>query len=261
MENHPKDAETGWDPALYDAQHAFVWERAAEVLALLAPQPGERILDLGCGTGHLTSRIAAAGARVVGLDISPEMIAEARRNYPELEFVAGDGCNFHFEQPFDAVFSNAALHWMRDPDAVARSIAEALVEGGRFVAELGAEGNVERLVEALRRGREAIGFGVERDFNPWYFPTIGEYASLLETQGLEVTYALVFDRPTPLEAGEAGLRNWLRMFAASFWSDLDARKQEELFLVVEQRLRGDLFREGRWHVDYRRLRVVARRAE
>jgi trans-aconitate methyltransferase len=256
-----KDSPNKWNAGLYDAKHSFVWERGADVLALLAPQENERILDLGCGTGHLTARVAASGARVVGLDSSPEMIAEAHKNFPELEFVVGDAREFRFEEPFDAVFSNAALHWIRDPEVVAHRVEEALAPGGRFVAEMGGQGNVERVIEGLRLGREAIGMPVEAGFNPWYFPTIGEYASLLETQGFEVTFALLFDRPTALEDGEGGLRNWIRMFGAGFCRDLTPAKEEELFFVVEQRLRKELFRDGQWHIDYRRLRLAARRLD
>jgi trans-aconitate methyltransferase len=261
MGEEPKTFPANWDAALYDAKHSFVWERGTDVLALLAPQPEERILDLGCGTGHLTARIAAAGAHVVGLDSSEEMIAEARRNFPELEFVVGDAQDFQFDKPFDAVFSNAALHWVRQPERAAYCICEALTPGGRFVAEMGGEGNIERVLEGVRRARVAIGSPVEEGFNPWYFPTIGEYASLLETQGFDVTLALLFDRPTPLEEGEAGLRNWIRMFGASFCADLELKKQEEFFFVVEQQLRKELFREGQWRLDYRRLRVMARRVD
>jgi trans-aconitate methyltransferase len=261
MASEASESGKKWDAALYEAKHSFVWERGADVLELLAPQRGERILDLGCGTGHLTAKIAESGASVVGLDSSPEMIAEAKRSYPDLEFVVGDAREIRFEKPFDAVFSNAALHWILEPERVAQSVSEALVTGGRFVAELGGEGNVERLVSGLRRARTAIGFPVEAGYNPWYFPTIGEYASLLEMQGLEVTFALLFDRPTALEEGEAGLRNWIRMFATSFLAGIAKEKQEELIFVAEQQLRKEMFREGKWHADYRRLRIAARRTD
>jgi trans-aconitate methyltransferase len=261
MASEAPESGKKWDAALYEAKHSFVWERGADLLELLAPQAGERILDLGCGTGHLTARIAGAGASVVGLDSSPEMIAEAKRNYPELEFIVADARDFRFEKPFDAVFSNAMLHWILEPERVVQSVGEALVTGGRFVAELGGQGNVERLVNGLRRARTAIGFPVEAGYSPWYFPTVGEYASLLETQGLEVTFALLFDRPTPLEDGEAGMRNWIRMFGASFLAGISPEKQDELIFVAEQQLRKELFHEGKWHADYRRLRIVARRTD
>src|SRR5207302_10671977 len=102
-----------WDAGLYDGRHAFVWKHGASLVGLLAPRPGERVLDLGCGTGHLTAALAAAGAGVVGLDRSEEMLAQARSAYPALEFVCGDARDFRFGEPFDAVFSNAALHWVR----------------------------------------------------------------------------------------------------------------------------------------------------
>lgn len=261
MAKKPPGANRKWDAALYSAKHSFVWERGTDLLDLLAPQRDEKILDLGCGTGQLTARIAESGARVVGIDSSPEMIAEARKNYPELEFVMADARDFQLGEPFNAVFSNAVLHWIPEPERVVQAISEALVTGGRFVAELGGQGNIERVVDGLRRARVAIGFPVEASYNPWYFPTIGEYASLLETQGLDVTFALLFDRPTPLEDGEAGLRNWIRMFGASFLAGISPDKQEELVFVAEQNLRKELFRDGQWHLNYRRLRIVAWRTE
>lgn len=261
MASEAPESGKKWDAALYEAKHSFVWERGADLLELLAPRAGERILDLGCGTGHLTAKIAESGAHAVGLDSSPEMIAEAKRNYPELEFIVADARDFRFEKPFDAVFSNAMLHWILEPERVVQSVGEALVTGGRFVAELGGQGNIEQLVNGLRRARTAIGFPVEAGYNPWYFPTIGEYASLLETQGLDVTFALLFDRPTPLEDGEAGLRNWIRMFGASFLAGISPEKQEELIFVAERQLRKELFREGKWLLNYRRLRFVAWRTD
>ncbi|HVB33334.1 MAG TPA: methyltransferase domain-containing protein [Patescibacteria group bacterium] len=246
-----------WNAALYDAQYSFVWQRAADMLALLAPQAGERILDVGCGTGHLTAQIAAAGARVTGIDSSPEMIREARRRYSDLEFVVADARDFQLDGRFDAVFSNAALHWIREPDRVAERIRMALKPGGRFVAEMGGRGNVQKLTGSLRRARAAMGVPLPEEALPWYFPSIGEYAAVLEARGLEVTFARLFDRPTPLDGAEAGLGNWIRMFGKSFTAGLAAEMQEELIGRVERELREELFQGGVWRVDYRRLRIVA----
>ena len=127
--------EKQWDPALYDGKHSFVWKYGAELMELLAPQRGERVLDLGCGTGHLTQQMTLTGAEVIGLDVSPAMIEQARRNYPHIEFVQADAAAFEFAQPFDAVFSNAALHWMTQPEAVVECVARALQPGGRFSAQ------------------------------------------------------------------------------------------------------------------------------
>ena len=135
-----RKTEKTWNTALYDGKNAFVWKYGRGVVELLAPKPGERILDLGCGTGHLTNQIGAAGAEVIGLDKSQPMIEEARRLYPDLRFEIADATDFHLAQPFDAVFSNAAIHWMKDQTAVARCIWEALRQGGRFVAEFGGKG-------------------------------------------------------------------------------------------------------------------------
>ncbi len=248
-----------WDANRYDAHYSFVWERGRGVLELLAPQAGERILDLGCGTGHLAAQIAEMGARVVGIDSSAEMIAEARRKYPQVEFDAGDARSFRFEHPFDAVFSNAVLHWVREADLVIESAWKSLRPGGRYVIEMGGKGNVRRIVEAMTAAyrRFASPQGAGHDPNPWYYPSIGEYSGLLETQGFEVSFATLFDRPTPLEKGDAGLRNWIRMFGGTFLEDVPEKKREDFFHSVESETRPALFRDGGWMADYRRLRVVA----
>ena len=123
--------EQAWNPSHYDRAGAFVPKLAADLIELLAPQPGERVLDLGCGTGDLTAQLAERGARVIGLDASTEMVNEARRKHPTLDFVVGDGQELRFEQELDGVFSNATLHWMPRADAVARGVARALRPGLR----------------------------------------------------------------------------------------------------------------------------------
>jgi trans-aconitate methyltransferase len=252
-----KPQDTRWDARLYDDKHSFVWKHGAALLELLAAQPGERILDLGCGTGHLTAQIAATGAMVFGIDAAPAMIDEARRTYPALTFNVGDARDFSFPEPFDAVFSNAVLHWIKEPERVLACINRALRPGGRFVAEFGGKGNVRRIGDALLRTVADLGLGpVEL---PWYYPSVGEYARLLEKHGLEVVYAVLFDRPTPLE-GEAGLRHWIEMFAHSVLNIVPEGQRTEFLRRVEEQLRPHLQRDGTWIADYRRLRVVARRS-
>ena len=245
-----------WDADLYDRSHSFVWKHGAALLELLAPQPGERILDLGCGTGHLTAQIAASGAEVCGLDSAPAMIEQARRLYPALHFEVGDARNFAFAQPFDAVFSNAALHWVKPPAQVIACVHRALKPGGRFVAEFGGKGNVQTIALALQEAARAI--GVEPVASPWYFPSLAEYANLLEAGGLEPTFAVLFDRPTALE-GEQGMRHWVEMFGTEQLSAIPEQRRPEFLRMVEERVRPTLWREGAWYADYRRLRVVARR--
>jgi trans-aconitate 2-methyltransferase len=254
-----KQATDSWDARLYEEKHAFVWKHGASLLELLAPQPGEQILDLGCGTGHLTAQLAAAGARVVGMDHSAAMIAEARRSYPELRFEIADARHLTFVMQFDAVFSNAVLHWIREADQVVEGVFRALKPGGRFVAEFGGKGNVKAICAALQNAVQALGYGFAE--SPWFFPGVGEYACLLETVGLEVTAATLFDRPTPL-AGEEGMRDWLAMFGGPlfggpFLSEVPPERRDDLVRHVEKELRPFLYREGSWFADYRRLRVVA----
>lgn len=251
----PSQDADSWDAAAYDDAYGFVWRQGAGPLELLAPRAGERVLDLGCGTGHLTAEIAAAGAEVVGIDSSRAMIGRARASYPALRFEVMDGRDFCFPEPFDAVFSNAALHWMRPPERVAERIAAALRPGGRLVAELGGRGNVAAIVEALS---DALGrHGHAAPPSPWYFPSVGEYAALLESRGLAVRFAALFPRPTELAGGSAGLRRWLEMFAASWFDAVPAEGRESVVRAVEERLRPRLFRDGAWRADYVRLRVVA----
>src|SRR5277367_3573693 len=165
-----------WNPELYQASHSFVWKFGRELLALLAPQPGERILDVGCGTGQLTAEIAQAGAQVTGLDNAPDMLADARKNFPGLTFVLGNAARFDFAEPFDAVFSNAVLHWVKDADGAVASIARVLRPGGRFIAEFGGHGNIATVLAALRA---VLGPDADQQ-SPWYYPSIGEYAPILE---------------------------------------------------------------------------------
>lgn len=248
-----------WDAALYDDKHAFVWKYGANLIELLAPQPGEYILDVGCGTGHLTAKIAEAGATVVGIDKSPDMIESARLNYPTLRFEVLDAADFAFDEPFDAIFSNAALHWMLEPERVIACMAGALKPGGRLVAEFGGKGNIKALIAAVHRALKAAGFAQNAEKPFWYYPSIGEYAALLEQQGFEVASAWLFDRPTPLEGGEDGMRIWLQMFGGGFFVGMLAEQREDVMRQVEAELRPAFYHDGGWTVLYRRLRVVAKK--
>ncbi len=247
-----------WDASLYDQKHAFVYAYGKDLIPLLQPQPGELILDLGCGTGHLTHTVAQTGAHVIGIDSSASMIATAQRSYPQLEFHVADARDFAFATPFDAIFSNATLHWIKEADQVVRCIVACLKPGGRFVAEFGGKGNVATITTALRQSiRDLLHNDVEFG---WYFPTIGEYASLLEKHGLDVRSALLFDRPTPLEDGEMGLRNWIQMFGERVLRDVPGDMKQQVLARTEDITRDRLYNNGRWTADYTRLRVAAYKA-
>jgi trans-aconitate methyltransferase len=245
-----------WDAALYDAKHAFVWERARGLLEWLAPQKGERILDLGCGTGRLSAEIAATGAEVVGVDRSPEMIAQARNKFPALRFEVCDARSLTFANEFDALFSNAALHWIPQAEQVVAGIAHALKPGGRFVAEFGSKGNVRSVIWALEKALVQLGASLNGT-NPWYYPSIAEYSTLLERYDLEVRQALVFDRPTQLEDGERGLATWINMFGEAFLGRVPEAQRAHFLRAVEEAARPALWKSEHWELDYRRLRLAA----
>ena len=241
------------DPKRYQAKHHYVTAAGADLVEVLDPQADERVLDLGCGTGQLSAQIAATGAEVVGIDLSAEMIEAAREQFPGLSFAVGDARDFSFAEPFDAVFSNAALHWVKPPEAALACIVACLGQGGRFVAELGGNRNVVTIRRALIDQLAVRGFYPQ---SPWYFPSLGDYARLVEQAGLRVAYASHFSRPTPLE-GESGLRDWMEMFAATLTEDVPPSIREELWDGVEDAVRPALYGDGVWHADYWRLRVVA----
>ena len=252
-------ATNEWDGSDYDATCAFVHEEADDLVDLLDPQPGQRVLDLGCGTGHLTAAISERGATAVGVDNAESMITEARAQHPDCEFVHADARSYEPQEPFDAVFSNAALHWISDgnQDAVLTRVADSLVDGGRFVAEFGGTGNVAAITDAVETALADRGYEIS---HPWYFPSIGEYASRLESHGFAVRLANLFDRPTTLEGGENGLRDWLDTFGDHFFGPLSTAEREAVLSDTEAALRDDLFRDGSWVADYRRLRFVAVKA-
>ena len=257
MSESSQGGQTGWNANLYDDKHAFVWKYGADLVPLLAPQQGERILDVGCGTGHLTAQIADSGAQVVGVDRSPEMVAAARKAYPELQFEVADARELSYRAEFDAVFSNATLHWIHEPELVIQGVGNALRPGGRFVAELGGKRNIRTMMSAFDRARTELHAEPQGEINPWYYPSVSEYSTLLEKKGFEVRFVTLFDRPTPLAEGEAGMRNWITMFASDYYAKLGPEVREFFLRRVEELLRPELFREGQWWADYRRLRFAA----
>ncbi|NJM21691.1 MAG: class I SAM-dependent methyltransferase [Richelia sp. SM1_7_0] len=250
-------SNNNWNSTLYQDKHAFVWLYGENLLQLLNPQLKEKILDLGCGTGQLTAKIAEAGAEVIGIDNAPEMIEKARQNYPQLHFELADAKNFHISQPVDAIFSNAVLHWIPQADNVINSIRKSLKIGGRLIVEFGGKGNIESIIKVLYKALEKIGIDSAPNLNPWYFPSIGEYASKLEKQGFEVIYSHLFSRPTLLQDKDAGLANWIKMFGKSFFQGLSEKEIIMVISDVEKQLKPKLYQEGNWFADYQRIQIKA----
>ncbi len=248
-----------WDAKHYDEQIGYVSKLGTGLIELLNPQAGERMIDLGCGTGDLADQIRRKGVVCIGMDYSPEMIKAAREKYPEGSFRVANAEAFRLQQgeePHDAVFSNAALHWMKHPEGVIDSVARALRPGGRFVAEFGGSGNVGAIVNALTEELERIGIDWQSRF-PWYFPSVVQYTPLLEQGGFEVRYAELYDRPTPLGSGENGLNNWLQAFAGPLLAGIEPETQKEIVENCAKTLKAKLYQNGEWVADYRRLRIVA----
>jgi len=247
-----------WNAADYDSRIGFVSEYGKSAIELLQLQPGESVLDIGCGTGDLCRTLTEAGAHTHGIDYSEEMIARARDKYPQLSFEAADAQAYRTDRSFDAVFSNAALHWMKQPLAVIETVNSVLKPGGRFVAEFGGQRNVDGVVTAL--GEALKQYEVDANGrNPWYFPSMGQYVALLEQAGFRVEYACHFSRPTALDNGEQGLEQWLDMFAEAFFTGLSKEEKRLVYNETKRIAKPALFRDGQWVMDYWRLRVLAYR--
>ena len=241
-----------WHPDSYQENAGFVARLGADVLALLAPQSRERILDLGCGDGVLTEELAKFAAHVVGIDASAEQIAGARSK--GLNAHVMDGAAIQLDETFDAVFSNAALHWMTDPDAVIAGVKGVLRPGGRFVAEFGGAGNVERIRLAMEQALTDRGLDGP-SLNPWYFPSCEDYSQRLKSAGFIVDSMELIDRPTELPGDVTG---WLATFAESYLQAVPEEEQPALLAEVRAKLESQSRREdGVWIADYVRLRFAA----
>ncbi|MDB5137006.1 MAG: class SAM-dependent methyltransferase [Mucilaginibacter sp.] len=246
-----------WNAELYDDKHAFVFQYGESVLELLVVKAGERILDLGCGTGHLTKKIQQQGAEVIGIDASPEMVAQAKENYPELDFIVANGADFSFDEPFDAVFTNATLHWIHDADGVIKSVYKALKPGGRFAGEFGGKGNVQLLLAATATVLKKYGYAKDNNINPWYYPSTAEYATKLEAGGFRVTFATHFDRSTLLQDGRDGMAKWFNMFGSSIFKGVPATELPQVLNEITDLLQPTNEVDGQWYADYKRLRFIA----
>jgi trans-aconitate methyltransferase len=241
-----------WSAESYARNARFVAELGEPVVDWLDPRPGERVLDIGCGDGALTASIVARGADVVGVDSSQPLVEAAVARGVDARVM--DAYALPFRGEFDAAFSNAALHWMREPDLALANIARALKSRGRFVGEMGAHGNVAAISTAILAALRAHGIDGEARW-PWYFPTPAEYAERLEMRGFVVLRLELIPRPTPLSTG---MRGWLDTFANPFLAGVSDEERsdilDEITSLLAPSLRG---RTGAWTADYVRLRFAA----
>jgi trans-aconitate methyltransferase len=243
-----------WRANHYNENASFVSELGLPVLQLLNPQVDQRILDLGCGDGTLGIKISQLGAVVIGIDSSSSMIESAKNK--GLDAFVMNGENLTFINEFDAVFSNAALHWMLDYDAVIRGIKKSLKTGGRFIGEFGGKGNIKTLTDAME-----IVFSNNKEFgsfvNPWYFPSTDEYTNALSEGGFEVETIELIPRPTPLKTG---VREWLNIFADHVIRKLNPSQSEVFLKEMEDTVRPSLYsKEDGWVADYVRIRFSAKK--
>ncbi len=246
------NSQQSWNPEAYELNAGFVSDLGAPVMDLLAPKAGEHILDLGCGHGKLTEKLVATGARVVAVDSSPEQIEGARKR--GLDARVMDARELTFESEFDAVFSNAALHWIKDPDIAIAGVKRALVPGGRFVGEMGGENNCAGILGGVARALEKRDLDIA-DYWPWYFPSTADYGACLEKSGFRVQFIELFKRPTPIP-GEVDA--WFETFGESFLTAIPQRDRKAFLNEVRDDLApGFKDDQGNWSVDYVRLRFQA----
>jgi len=240
-----------WNPQSYNKHTHFVSKLALPVVELLAPKEGEYILDVGCGEGTLAVEIAKYGAKVIGIDSSEAMVIEAKEK--GLEAYVGSVTDLPYDEVFDAIFSNAVLHWVKDARTAIKNIAKSLKPGGRFVVEFGGEGNVKHLIGAM----ETV-FAAHPEFgmfeHPWYFPSVSEYRRLLEEEGFEVTYIELIPRPTPID----DIANWFDIFCNGVTVHLSSKQYRMFIAEVKELLESTNYsEENGWSADYVRLRMRA----
>ena len=245
-----------WDPERYARNARFVSDLGAPVVELLAPRAGERILDLGCADGVLTAKLASMGCAVIGVDASAAQVDAARKLGVDARVMDGELLSFDTE--FAAVFSNAALHWMRNPDMVIAGVRRALRPDGRFVGEFGGHGCVAKIRKALVDALHRRGINGEAA-SPWFFPTVEDYSRRLTNGGFALTYIALIPRPTRLPGDVTG---WLETFAESFTAPLPPAERSAYIAEVQEALRPELCdAEGQWTADYTRLRFSAKKRD
>jgi len=244
-----------WNPKLYNDKHSFVYNYGEDLIELLNPKKEERILDLGCGSGQLTSKISELAKEVIGIDKSPEMIADAK--FKNIEFQVADASNFIFNKKFDVIFSNATLHWVTNYKDAIKCMFENLNDRGKIVLEFGGKGNVQTIVNQLRNSLAKRGYLEQSKLQLWYFPSIAEYTTELESAGFRVLMAQHFDRPTELADENSGIKDWISMFGERFFKNVTTKNVEEIKNEVQEMVRSECLINGKWFADYKRIRIIA----
>lgn len=244
-----------WNSTDYENGFSFVHSYGEDVLKLIDAPNGSFVLDLGCGNGALTSKLSEMGYKCAGLDASEDMIDAARKAYPYIDFKTGNALDFSLDKKADVIFSNAVFHWIdrEKQDNMIKNISEQLTLGGQLVCEFGGYGCGGAVHDTLAQVFSENGLNY---VHPFYFPTIGEYAPMLEKHGLRVVYAVLFDRPTE-QKGENGIIDWIKMFVKTPFNGIDEQTADKLRQQTQERLEDRLLVDGKWYVDYVRIRIKA----
>lgn len=246
-----------WNASDYTDHFDFVYQYGEDVMGLIDAAPGSFVVDLGCGNGALSERLKEKGYRVLGVDASGDMLKKAESLHPGILFTKGDATEFSLKEKADVIFSNAVFHWIdeKDQQKLADNVAGQLKTGGILVCEFGGYGCAEAVHSTLERNFKKRGLPYLR---PFYFPTIGQYAPILEKAGFRVEYATLFDRPT-VQKTENGLEDWIRMFVKKAFEGVPGGMADEIIRESVRELYGTLHVDGKWIVDYVRIRIRARK--
>ncbi len=246
-----------WNPDLYDNKHDFVFKFGEEIVKLLNPKNNETILDIGCGTGDLTKKIAELSGKVIGIDNSNEMIQTAHKKYPEISFIHADAKDYQLDNEFDAIFSNAVLHWIPQADIMIQNANRHLKIGGRYVVEFGGKGCNYSIINTLKKQLDKEGLDYPSIESMLYYPSVSQYSTILENNGFEVNLALLFDRPTELKGGINGLHDFIEMFLNWLFKNVSNSDKSSIIDKTIDILKPQIFNGTSWIADYRRIRIVA----
>ncbi len=247
-----------WDGNFYDEKHAYVSRYGSPLLDLLpVSRESKLLLDLGCGTGDLTKKIADLGFAVKGIDQSADMIKKAKEKYGNINFAAGDIREIDFHEEVDVVFSNATFHWIKETEELMANIWRTLKPKGELIFEMGGAGNIKIILEGIYQALEYFNFPQNKKNNPWRFLSPEDLTEILKKQGFVIHQMDYFERPTELEQGERGLENWLMMFASFFFDNFQQATLKEAIAYIEEKTKPFLYEKNCWHADYKRLRVRA----
>ncbi len=243
-----------WNTGLYDNKHDFVAEYGKGLLEFVPKNKNQSILDLGCGTGTLTSQLVNFADTIIGIDSSGNMIAKAQEQYADVQFSVCDALALPFEKQFDVVFSNAVFHWIADHNALLKQVHKVLKPNGILVCEFGANGNIVTIENAFMNTCRDFEYEYTPKFN---FPTTEAFSDMLKKNGFKVDKIYDYNRPTPLKDNERGLANWMKQFFASDLELMSEKMQDEIIKKVEDLTKDSLWNGNEWIADYRRLRVIA----